>query len=332
MTSIQSASAILQEPRVIREPPGAGSGYWAGAPGVFYAADERAFYLTYRMRRPRGIQPDRGGEARIARSTDLQRFEDIWAVSKNAYGSASIERSAIRRGRDGVWRYFTSFVDPADGRWCVSMLRDRDPARLDPSTARPLFTAAPLDLQGVKDPWIFEAEGFYHMLLSVAVPTPRTREESHATLDIFNTGDCVSATGLARSRDLDSWEWLGVVFAPSDGWDAYCRRINSLVAHDGAYIGFYDGSRSHHENYEERTGVAVSQVDARRWHTASPGGPLLTSPESTGSLRYLDAVSAQSAMWAFYEYARADGAHDLRVAGLDLPALRRAALGVNPAG
>jgi hypothetical protein len=331
MTSISSAGSILQEPRVVREPPGTEGGYWAGAPGVFYDAVDRAFYVTYRIRRPRGIQPDRGGEARIARSTDLQHFDDIWAVNKNAYGSASIERSAIRRGRDGVWRYFTSFVDPADGRWCVSMLKDRDPARLDPSTARPVFTAAALNLQGVKDPWLFEAGGLYHMLLSVAVPTPRTSDASHATLDIFNTGDCVSATGLARSHDLDSWEWLGVVFAPADGWDAYCRRVNSLIAHDGTYIGFYDGSRSHHENYEERTGLAVSP-DARRWQPATPDGPLLTSPESTRSLRYLDAVSGHDATWAFYEYARADGAHDLRVARLDLQGLQRAARGFNPVG
>ncbi len=68
------------------------------------------------------------------------------------------------------------------------------------------------------------------MLLSVAMRTPRTRDESHATLDIFNTGDCVSATALARSVDFESWEWLGVVFAPSPpGWDAY-RRLHHEMA------------------------------------------------------------------------------------------------------
>ena len=52
----------------------------------------------------------------------------------------------------------------------------------------------------------------------------------------------VSATGLARSRDLDSWEWLGVVFAPSrPALGFYCRRINSIVS-EGKYIAFYDGS------------------------------------------------------------------------------------------
>jgi len=156
MSSIKSADHILLHAHVVREPAGIGQGYWAGAPGVFYARDERALYLTYRLRRPRGVAPDRGGEARIARSVDLRHFEDIWSTTKDKYDSVSIERSAICRGRDGAWRYFTSFVDPADGRWCVSVLKESDPRRLDPSSARRLFTAGPLGLEGVKDPWIFE--------------------------------------------------------------------------------------------------------------------------------------------------------------------------------
>jgi hypothetical protein len=323
MKSTEAADRILHRPHVVREPVGIGQGYWAGAPGVFYAADDGAFYLTYRIRRPRGVAPDRGGEARIARSTDLRHFEDIWSTTKDRYDSVSIERSAIRKGRDGLWRYFTSFVDPADGRWCVSVLTESDPRRFDPSRVRRLFTADRLGLEGIKDPWIFEQSGVHYMLLSVAMPTPSTREASHATLDIFNTGDCVSATGLARSRDLDSWEWLDVIFTPSPaGWDAYCRRINSLVWHNGEFVGFYDGSASHIENYEEKTGVAVSS-DLHSWETLTPDGPALTSPNASGSLRYLDAVATDEGVWAFYECARADGSHDLRVARMDISTLIR---------
>lgn len=318
MQSTEAADQILRHPQTIREPVGAERGYWTGAPGVFYARDEQAFYLSYRIRRPRGIPPDRGGEARIARSADLKHFEDVWSVTKHEYDTASIERSAIRKGPDGAWRYFTSFVDPADGRWCMWGMKDADLARLDPSRARRLFTAGTLGLEGVKDPWIFEENGFWYMTLSVAMRTPRTREASHATLDIFNTGECVSATGLARSRDLDSWEWLGVVFAPSaSGWDAYCRRINSILRHEGGYLAFYDGSASHLENYEEKTGLAVSS-DLQSWETLTARGPALTSPHASGSLRYLDAVATDRGAWAFYEYARADGAHDLRVARMEI--------------
>jgi hypothetical protein len=67
------------------------------------------------------------------------------------------------------------------------------------------------------------------MLLSIATPTASTTPWSHQTHDIYNTGHCLSATGLATSPDLDTWSYQGVVFQPGTGWDCYCRRINCLV-------------------------------------------------------------------------------------------------------
>ena len=306
-------SKLLAEGRVLREPVGNESGYWAGAPGVYYVADEAAWYLTYRIRRPRGIAPDRGGEARIARSSDLRDWEDLWSVTKDKFDTASIERCALRKGADGQWRYFVSFVDPADGRWCVSVLVGREIEKLSPSNAKAVFKAKALGLEGIKDPWIFEHEGTFHMFLSVAVPTARTSDQSHSTLDIFNTGECISATGLATSRNLENWAWQGVVFAPeATGWDRYCRRINSIVAHNGKFLAFYDGSASHGENYEEKTGVAVSP-DLAQWKSVTVTGPLFTSPHTGGSLRYMDAQITGGQALLFYEFARADGAHDLRL-------------------
>ncbi len=306
--------------QIVRQPPGSGNGYWVGAPGVFHAVDERAWYLTYRFRRPRGVHPDRGGEARIARSADLERWEDIWSVTKDRFDSASIERCAVRKGADGAWRYWAAYVDPADGRWCVSVLKSESPEALKPAAAKPLFKAPPLGLEGIKDPWIFEHAGKFYMFLSVALPTQQTNAGSHGTLDIFNTGECVSATGLASSTDLESWQWHGVVFKPdATGWDCYCRRINSVVAVNGKFLAFYDGSAGAHQNYEERTGVAVSS-DLRQWQTLTPDGPRLTSPHSSGSLRYLDAQVCGDRLLLFYELARPDGAHELRFSGAS-PAL-----------
>src|SRR2546430_14744890 len=114
------ASKSLAVGRVIREPAGGESGYWAGAPGVFYAADERAWYLTYRIRRPRGVAPDRGGEARIARSAALEKWEGDWSVMKDKFDSASIERCALRKGPHGQSRYLASYGAPADGRGWAS--------------------------------------------------------------------------------------------------------------------------------------------------------------------------------------------------------------------
>lgn len=308
---------LLANGQVIFHPVGNEKGYWAGAPGAFFAADENAWYLTYRLRRPRGVEPDRGGEARIARSMDLKTWENIWSVTKDQYRSASIERSALRKGADGMWRYFTSFVDSTDGRWCVAVLKADDPKNFDATQAQSLFKAAPLELEGVKDPWIFERNGIFHMILSVATRTLKTTGESHSSLDIFNTGDCVSATALATSRDLDHWDWRGVIFSPDEtGWDSYCRRINSIVPSDEKFFAFYDGSASHLENYEEKTGLAVSD-DLKDWRSLSVEKPLYTSPGGSGSLRYMDVQIVGKEAFVFYEMARADGAHDLRLVKAD---------------
>ncbi len=331
---MSSISASLASGKIIREPVGLENGYWVGAPGAFYAADERAWYLTYRIRRPRGIAPDRGGEARIARSTDLQNWEDIWSVTKDKYDSASIERSTIIKGADGQWRYFTSYVDPADSRWCVSCLVSKDIRKLDPKQAKPVFKAASLDLEGIKDPWILAYDGAFYMFLSIALPTSRTTEKSHSTLDIYNTGECLSATGLAISRNLENWQWQGPIFKPSaSGWDRYCRRINSVIPYNEKFFAFYDGSASHAENYEEKTGLAVSS-DLRRWQSLTTSGPLLTSPHSSGCLRYIDAQSAavgkngdSGMLSAFYEFARQDSAHDLRLAIISAESLFAGSVG-----
>ncbi len=310
---IKLSGQLLAKGHIVRNPVGDEKGYWAGAPGAFYCEDEFAWYLTYRIRRPRGIEPDRGGEARIARSTDLANWKDVWTVTKDKYESASIERSAIHKGKDGIWRYFTSYVHPGSGKWCVALLKATDPKLLDPAKREVLFTAESLKLEGVKDPWIFEANGKYHMILSVAIQTPKTGDGSHATLDIFNTGECVSATGLATSEDLDTWEWQGIVFKPEGTeWDCYCRRINSIFPVGNRYFAFYDGSASHLENYEEKTGIAVSH-DLKSWKSLTRTGPGYTSPHASGSLRYIDVQTMSGIQHIFYEFAREDGAHDLRV-------------------
>ena len=318
MQPVTITSATLESGRVLREPPGSGPGNWVGAPGLFHAMDEGAWYLTYRLRRPRGVQPDRGGEARIARSTDLKLWNDVWSVTKDKFNTASMERCAIHQGPDGLWRYFTSFVDPADGRWCVEVLKASSVAAFDPSKAERLFTATDYGLEGVKDPWVFEKDGVFHMFLSVALPTQKTDAESHSTLDIFNTGECVSATALATSRDLEKWDWQGVVFKPDGrGWDCYCRRLNTVFPLATKLFGFYDGSASEKENYEEKCALATSS-DLRDWRSLSVAGSFVKSPFASGSARYFAVEVVGGQAHIFYEFAREDGAHDMRL--LTVPA------------
>ena len=245
----------------------------------------------------------------------MAKWEDIWSTTKDKFNSASIERCALRKDKAGQWHYFASYVDPEDGRWCISRLSAGRIENLDASQATPVFKARAFGLEGIKDPWIYERDGSFSMLVSVALPTNKTSEQSHSTLDIFNTGECVSATGLATSSDLVNWEWKGVVFAPEPGgWDRYCRRINSFIQlSNDSFLGFYDGSLGHQQNYEEKTGLAEWKAETA-WKSLSSDQPFLTSPHASGSLRYIDAqrLGFDDAL-LFYEFARADSAHDLRL-------------------
>ena len=137
------------------------------------------------------------------------------------------------------------------------------------------------------------------------------------------------------------------------GWDKYCRRINSVIpvgddvrrlqsnAEGGTrsaessqrlltssptsgntWLAFYDGSASEAENYEERCALAVSS-NLRDWRSVSPDGPFVTSPLASGSARYFDAKFAHGQWHLFYEFARKDGAHDMRLLVLETDNLPR---------
>lgn len=131
--------------------------------------------------------------------------------------------------------------------------------------------------------------------------------------DIFNTGLTKSSTALATSVDGLHFTWHEEVFPPSlEGWDAYAARIGSLLWTPPVFTAFYDGSAGVTENYEERTGLAFT-FDLRHYERVTPAGPILTSPHASGSLRYVDAIVVDGVIYYYYEYARADGAHELRL-------------------
>jgi hypothetical protein len=158
---------------VVRNPPGEGPGYWAGAPSVTYDEERGDFYLVYRLRRPRGVEPDRGAEVRIARGREGVDFEDIWRGTKEILRSASIERCALVREAAGRWVLYVSYVDPADGRWRVDRVETDRPDAFDLACAQAVLTAADLGVEGVKDPFVFQVAGLQHMIVSVAIRAAR---------------------------------------------------------------------------------------------------------------------------------------------------------------
>jgi hypothetical protein len=115
-------------------------------------------------------------------------------------------------------------------------------------------------------------------------------------------------TGLATSPDGVSFDWTPNALPVGTGWDRYQARLTTVIDTDAGYVGLYDGSRDASENYEERTGLAVSS-DLSSWTSITPDQPWRTSPHSTGSLRYGDIVAIGDTWFIYYEYARPDSAH-----------------------
>ncbi|HIE51939.1 MAG TPA: hypothetical protein EYP85_09285 [Armatimonadetes bacterium] len=302
-----------EEGVTVREPLARGPGWWAGAPGVFYDEDSRQFYLVYRLRKPREL--GRGVEVRLAASQDGVTYEDFWRLEKTELNSPSIERCSIFKGLDGKWRLYLSYVDPADDRWRTDVLEAEAPDGFRAENRHKVFTADDIGGEGVKDPVVFVVGRLYYLLLSYAQRVPVAPEDEarkHATADIFNTGLTISSSGLAVSTDGINFTWLGDIAPPRTGWDDYCLRLGAVVYTPPVFTVFYDGSASVAENYEEKCGLAQT-FDLQHYRKVSRDGPILTSPQGSGSLRYLDVVRVDERLYYYYEYACADGSHELRV-------------------
>ena len=302
------------EGQTVIAPPAPGPGNWAGAPSAVYDGSTSRLYLCYRVRRPR---PIRGGECYIAESDDGVTFTTIWAAKREALGSASMERFCLTKSLDARWLLYPSYVDPADGRWRIDIVEAASPGAFDLSERKALLTATQVGTEGVKDPWVMIVNGLYYMLVSCALTLDELsddeRADAHSTADIYSTGLTRSATALAVSGDGREYEWLGNVFSPRPGaWDAYAARLGCLIPTPNGWLGYYDGAAAVEGNYEERTGV-VQTWDLRHFYRLSYSGPHLVSPEGSGSLRYVDAVLFDDEILIYYEYARADGSHELRL-------------------
>jgi hypothetical protein len=197
------------------------------------------------------------------------------------------------------------------------MMEAARPDGFDPARRVKVFTAKDISAEGVKDPVVLVIGGLYNMILSYApaprrVP-PKSRRAMHATADVYNTGITKSHTGLAVSSDGVRFRWWGDILSPPEtGWDAYASRIGSILYSPPVFLGFYDGSASVNENYEEKTGL-VQSLDLVHWERITESGPALTSPHGSHSLRYIDALAVGEEIFYYYEYARPDGSHELRV-------------------
>ncbi|MEM7235892.1 MAG: hypothetical protein AAF517_27235 [Planctomycetota bacterium] len=308
------------EGHIIRSPEEKGNGQWAGAPTVIYDHARESYLLCYRRRAPR---PERGFEVNIAESKDGLNFDDIWKVRKDDLNTTSLEKCCIAKGLGGVYRLYYSYVDPEDNRWRIDVCEARSPEEFDVSTGKPLFTAKRVSrfqrtpVEGVKDPNVYQIGGLYYMFLSYVEGYASSEQKQialHQTADVYNTGLLTAPSAYATSTDGLYFRWRGQCLNVGDEgtWDGYQSRLGSILRHGNLWYGFYDGSQSHKENYEEKFGLAQSS-DLRNWDKISESGPIVAVPWQTGSVRYTDALQVGDSIHYYYEVVRPDGSHELRV-------------------
>jgi hypothetical protein len=301
---------------VVLTPESDEPGYWVGCAGVLHEPQRGRFVMTYRRRRPRGhASGDRGHRCVVATSEDGVHFTDVWSVDKSELGSPSMERFSLVPVTGG-YQLYISYVDPADNRWRIDVLEAADVDGFDVAARKEVLTAGSTGTEGVKDPYVLRRGPVTYLLASYAdsLADEGSATEAHATADIYNVGATTHPTGLATSVDGQGFTWHGQVLSVGDGWDRYQARLNSVVPMEtGGYLGFYDGSAGHEENYEEQTGLAAS-ADLFTWHSLTPDAPWGVSPHGTGSVRYVDAHRIDDRWWIYFETTRPDGAHELRLA------------------
>jgi len=283
----------LEESSVVVTPPGAGPGYWAGAPSAVLA--DEGIYLAYRLRRPLGN--GRGYAVAVARSADGVRFETVATIRREWMQAESLERPCLVHTPAGRWRLYLSCATPGTKHWRVELLEAGDPSRFD---VRERLVVLPGDAKtGVKDPVIRHRGGGWHLWASC-----------HPLADPAEADQMV--TEYATSDDGLDWIWHGTALSGRSGlWDARGTRV-SAVCYAGATIAaFYDGRASAVENFEERTGIATGTEPAALAATGTTAAA--ESPYAGRGLRYLDILPIGDGRHRlYYEMTRPDGAHELR--------------------
>lgn len=272
-------------------PPGTGPGYWAGAPTA--VAADGFVYLAYRLRRP--IGEGRGYAIEVARSADGISFEPLITITKDQMNTESLERPTLVRTPSGKWRLYLSCATYGTKHWRVELLEADDPAEFDPASA---VVVLPGDLKtGVKDPVIAHHGGSWHLWASCH------------PLEVAEEADQM-VTDYATSADGISWSWHGTALDRRPGmWDARGVRVAAVRFTGEGVVAYYDGRATAAENYEERTGIATGPDPSTL--AAVGSAPAAESPH--GGLRYLDLVELPDGTTRlYYEWTRADGAHELR--------------------
>ncbi len=259
--------------------PGAGPGFWSGAPSA-RLLDDGTWLLAYRVRHGH----DGVDEIVIARSGDGERFETVTAFDETRFdGAMGLERPSLVQTDAGHWRLYTCAAERGSKHWWIDVLEAPELEGLAQAEPRPAIEGDPLI--AVKDPYVRRVDIGWEAWICVH---PKDVEGAE---DRMRTAYVTSADGL-------TWDWRGIVLDGRPGtWDARGARLTTVLP-DGRAA--YDGRASAEENWFERTGLAT--LDGAR-----------IAPEPVADVRYLDAVALPAGGYRiFYEARLADESHELR--------------------
>ena len=288
---------------IVRTPPGEGYGNWVGGK-VSFDPESEVFTLFTRERKP--LEQGRAGRCAVSVSTDGVDFEEVWSASKDDFNANSIEEGHCVLYR-GAWRCYVSYEVKGSSTWRIDVLEAETPADFEVQSRRTVLSPHEFGIPWIKDPFVMPVGD--QLWMYAAVP-PRTGPVIDG--NIVHAAP-LDATVLAVSDDGRYFPTIEYVFeAPGDDtWHGRRARINSVIEWEDGYLAMFDGGRTFYDNYEEHAGLAISP-DARTFERLTE--PWVTSPY--GCVRYVCAVRAKGSVFFYFEYAREDGSHDLRVAQL----------------
>lgn len=296
----------------VREPEGSGKGYWVGAPSALFSETNNKFYIAYRVRAPPSLSKGRGRACEIAESEDGIKFATICRVTAESLNTKSIEKSALFC-EGNTFSLYISYVDPDTSKWRIDLIRSSDPSKFDPEERIPVLDAGNLLSEGVKDPCIFKLAGKYYMMASYIPNYERIPDsELHKIADASAIGLAQVYTVLLSSDDGVHFRKEHDILQPGSNWDRLSTVGTTVMYSSPMFVIFFDGRRDASDSYEGKAGLAITRdfVSVKKLDIF---GPRFRSPYASGSLRYVDAVQLDDKAFYYYEFAREDGSHELRV-------------------
>ena len=310
---------------VVAEPPGAGYGFWAGAPSAVFDPGSGLFYCYHRLRWPLGDK--RGGVCRVVASSDPSAppagWRTVWEATREQFGANSIERAGlIRDPFSQEWRLYicsetAQSYDRNPATWRIDLLQATSVETLDPRRRRIAMDAAMYGFSHVKDPVVLVVGGEYFVYTSAAWRDQHLGPDADGLIRSRGRG----LIALHRSLDGIDFPTAQIVAEPGPhGWGGINVRPSAVVWVPPVWTMLFDEGTTRADSYDEQCMLAVS-TDLRTWRRLTPSHrPWVRSSHATGSVRYVDVVLVGDTAHYFYEYARADLAHELRHAAVRLSA------------